>query len=109
MSEIAKGSQTSSGNEKIDNFIQEMQLVNNGYYYNTVFEWIPYNQFNEIKEIGTAYSAVWEDGPLKNSHKKYRFDSNKKYRFDSNKEIVLLCLHSNSQNSIEFVMTKVKY
>jgi len=89
-----------------------MQLISNGYD-DTVFEWIPYNQFNQIKKIGkddfiTAYSAVWKDGPLKNSYKKYKFDSNKKYRFDSNKEIVLLCLH-NSQNSIEFVMTKVKY
>ena len=80
-----------------------MQLISNGYD-DTVFEWIPYNQFNQIKKIGkddfiTAYSAVWKDGPLKSSMK---------YRFDSNKDIVLKCLH-NSQNSIEFVMSKVKF
>ena len=35
-----------------------------------IVEWIPYNQFNHIKEIGkggfaTVYSAIWKDGPLK--------------------------------------------
>ncbi|CAB5354885.1 unnamed protein product [Rhizophagus irregularis] len=30
-----------------------------------VFEWIPYGQFNDIKEIGNGVAtAVWEDGPL---------------------------------------------
>ena len=33
------------------------------------FEWIPYNQFGNIEEIGkggfaTVYSAIWKDGPL---------------------------------------------
>src|SRR5687767_291902 len=57
-----------SGNEKIDNFIQEMRLkINNSD--DIVFEWIPYNQFGNIKEIGkggfaTVYSAIWKDGPL---------------------------------------------
>src|SRR5438045_4217424 len=58
-----------SGNEKIDNFIQEMQLKIDRQS-NIVFEWIPYNQFNDIKEMGrggfaTVYSAIWKDGPLK--------------------------------------------
>jgi hypothetical protein len=57
-----------SGNEKIDEFIKEMQLkVNNPN--DMVFEWIPYNQFKNIKEINKdnfsiIYSAIWEDGPL---------------------------------------------
>ena len=39
-------------------------------YHDIVFEWIPYNQFNDIKEIGksdfiTVYSAIWRDGPLR--------------------------------------------
>ena len=37
-----------SGNEQIDDFIQGIQLMTND---DTVFEWMPYNQFNEIKEI----------------------------------------------------------
>src|SRR6266536_4818937 len=39
-----------SGNEKIDNLIQEMQLRINEPN-DIIFEWIPYNQFNSIKEI----------------------------------------------------------
>src|SRR5438552_14134779 len=57
-----------SGNEKIDNFIQEMQLKIDSLW-DIVFEWIPYNQFSDIKEIGrdgfaTIYSAIWKDGQL---------------------------------------------
>src|SRR5688572_27714641 len=57
-----------SRNEKIDELIQEMQLKINQYN-NIVFEWIPYNQFSDIKEIGRGgfakvYSAIWKDGPL---------------------------------------------
>src|SRR2546430_8380020 len=57
-----------SGNEEIDSFIQKMQLEIN-ISSDTVFEWIPYNQFNDIKEIdkdnfSTVSSAKWKDGPL---------------------------------------------
>ncbi|UZO17004.1 uncharacterized protein OCT59_008370 [Rhizophagus irregularis] len=82
-----------SGNEKIDDFIQERKL-----------EWIPYNQFNEIKEIGkngsmTAYSAIWKNGPL------YKY--NGKYTRDSNKEVALKCLH-NLQNPIDSLINEAK-
>src|SRR6185437_9948257 len=40
----------SSGNEKIDNYIQEMQLKID-HHYDTILKWIPYNQFDNIKEI----------------------------------------------------------
>src|SRR5436190_16838432 len=40
-----------SGNEKIDAFIQRMQLKIKGPR-DTIFEWIPYDQFSDIKEIG---------------------------------------------------------
>src|ERR1043165_7562229 len=57
-----------SGNEQIDDFIQERQLEFN-LYYDELFEWISYNQFDNVKEIGksdliTVYSAVWKNGPL---------------------------------------------
>ncbi|UZO17098.1 uncharacterized protein OCT59_008459 [Rhizophagus irregularis] len=93
-----------SGKETIDGFIQEMQLkVNN--HNGIIFEWIPYNQFNEIMEIGKnssiiAYSAIWKDGPL------HWNEQNKKYTRNSNREIALKCLH-NTQNLIEFVINKV--
>ncbi|CAB5308949.1 unnamed protein product [Rhizophagus irregularis] len=93
------------GNEIIDNFIQEMQLKINKYE-DTVFEWIPYNQFNEIKEIGknsyhTMYSAIWKDGPL------YYNDQYSNYTRNSNKEVALKYLH-NSGNSTDFLTNKVK-
>src|SRR5436190_4917421 len=58
-----------SGNEKIDDFIHEMQLKID-HQLDIVFEWIPYNQFSDIDEIirddfTTVHSAFWKDGPLK--------------------------------------------
>ena len=84
-----------SGNEKIDNFIQEMQLKMKNPW-DIVFEWIPYNQFSDIKEIGrggfaTVYSAIWKDGPLNHDV------VNKEYARKSNYKVALKCLH-NSQN-----------
>src|SRR3954465_12227197 len=84
-----------SGNEKIDELIQEMQLKIDSCW-DRVFEWIPHNQFSDIEEIGrggfaTVYSAIWKDGPLE-----FNRDS-KEYTRDSNYEVALKCLH-NSQN-----------
>ncbi|EXX57726.1 Mkk2p [Rhizophagus irregularis DAOM 197198w] len=84
-----------SGNEKIDSFIQKTQLKIN-YYYDIIVEWIPYDQFDNIKEIGkggfaTVYSAIWKDGPLKYDNYK------RKHNRTSNKKVALKCLH-NSQN-----------
>ncbi|CAB5367103.1 unnamed protein product [Rhizophagus irregularis] len=98
----------SSGNEKIDGFIQERQLkIDN--YNDIVLEWISYNQFNEIKETGkngliTVYSAIWKDGPL---YKKYGFYGFEDYTRDSNKEVTLKCLHS-SQESIDSLINEAK-
>ncbi|PKK58437.1 hypothetical protein RhiirC2_796297, partial [Rhizophagus irregularis] len=53
------------GNKQIDDFIQKEQLkIDNSQ--NTVFEWIPYNQFFNIKEtdIQGFITAIWKDGPL---------------------------------------------
>ena len=93
-----------SGNENIDNFIQEMQLKINDHN-DIVFEWIPYNQFNEIKEKGKnnsipVYSAIWTNGPL------YCDRENKKYARGSNRKVALICLN-NSQNLTEFLINEV--
>ncbi|POG82800.1 hypothetical protein GLOIN_2v618130 [Rhizophagus irregularis DAOM 181602=DAOM 197198] len=95
-----------SRNEKIDNFIQEMQLKFNNKN-NVVFEWIPYNQFNEIKETDkngliTLYSAIWKDGPILFDYNWYNG-----YTRVSNKKVALKCLH-NSQDSIDFLMNEAK-
>jgi hypothetical protein len=93
-----------SENEIIDNFIQEMQLSDKNHS-NVIVEWIPYNQFNEIKEIGkynsiVVYSAIWKDGPL------YYNNNNNEYTRDSNKKVTLKCL-INSQDTIEFLINEV--
>ena len=91
-----------SENKRIDNFIQEMQLKITS---DTMFEWIPYNQFDNIKEIGkngfvTIYSAIWKDGSLKYNNDK------EKYERIPNKEVALKLLH-NSQNITNTFLNEV--
>ena len=87
-----------SGNENIDNFIQKKQLEIN-YYKDIIFEWISYNQFNDIKEINnTMYSALWNDGQLK-------YDQNKKGWTRVQVKINLKLF--NSQNTIDELLNKV--
>jgi hypothetical protein len=66
---------------------------------NYIFEWIPYNQFNNIVEMGkygsnTVYSAVWKNGPLCYN------PENQEYTRNPNETIALKCL-GNSQNVTE--------
>jgi hypothetical protein len=91
-----------SGNEKIDNYIQEMQLkkLKINHPYDIMFEWVSYNQFSNIKEINnTTFSALWKDGPL-------RYDNNKQeYIRVQAKEVTLkIC---NSQSTIDEFLNKV--
>jgi hypothetical protein len=93
-----------SGNEKIDNLIQEMQSKIN-VYGDILFEWIPYDQFGDIEEVGnggfaTVYSAKWNDGPLSYN--------NKKWIRDSDKKVALKCLN-NSQNINNEFLNEVQY
>src|ERR1051325_1252685 len=54
-----------SKNKKIDDFIQRKQQ-NINCYNDVVFEWIPHNQFNNIKKMNknNVSIAVWKDGPV---------------------------------------------
>ena len=88
-----------SGSEKIDDSIKKKQIKINSPW-NKVFEWIPYDQFNDIKEIGkssfsTVYSAIWKDGPL-------NYD-NKEYARESSKKVALKYSYDNSQNVNKFL------
>jgi hypothetical protein len=93
-----------SGNKKIDDFIQEMRLkIKN--YYDIIIEWIPYNQFNNIKNIGKksffiVYSAIWRDGLLN-----YNFEE-KKYERVLNEKVTLKCIN-NLQNDIDKFLDEV--
>ena len=93
-----------SGNEKIDEFIQKMQLKIDKPNY-IIFEWIPYNQFNDINEIDKydltiIYSAKWKEGPL--CWDQY----DKKYIRALDKQVALKCLY-NSQNNINEFFNEV--
>ncbi|CAB5377781.1 unnamed protein product [Rhizophagus irregularis] len=95
-----------SGNGKIDDFIQERQM-NINKYDDMPLEWIPYNQFNEINETGkngliTVFSAIWKDSPLCKKN-----IQNKNYTRNSNKEVALKCLY-NSQESIDILINEAK-
>jgi hypothetical protein len=92
-----------SGNENIDNFIREMQLKIE-YPGDIIFEWIPYDQFNDIKEVGkggfaTIYSAIWKDNLLCWSEKGYT-------RNNSNTKVALKCLN-NSQSFTSKLLNEV--
>ncbi|CAB4439453.1 unnamed protein product [Rhizophagus irregularis] len=92
-----------SGNEKIDNLIQEMKSKINESY-DIIFDWIPYSQFCNIKEIGkggfaTVYAAIWKDGPS-------YYDSDKKR---ANKKVALKCLHNSLNITNEFLNEIKKY
>jgi hypothetical protein len=84
-----------SGNENIDNFIQEMQMKIITCR-DLVVEWIPYDRLNNIKEIGkggfaTVYSAIWIDGPLQ------YYEKRKEYIRLPNRRVALKYIH-NSYN-----------
>ncbi|CAB5390471.1 unnamed protein product [Rhizophagus irregularis] len=73
----------SSGNKEIDIFIQGMQLAID-IFDRTIIEWIPYDQFINIKEVGIdIYTAIWNNGPLEFKKKRIR---------ESNKKVTLKCL-----------------
>ncbi|RHZ78541.1 hypothetical protein Glove_162g60 [Diversispora epigaea] len=61
-----------SGDEKIDKFIQQIQLDANKY--QEIIEWIPFNRLENITYLakggfGTIYKANWLDGFIKYSDK----------------------------------------
>uniref|UniRef100_U9U0N3 Protein kinase domain-containing protein n=1 Tax=Rhizophagus irregularis (strain DAOM 181602 / DAOM 197198 / MUCL 43194) TaxID=747089 RepID=U9U0N3_RHIID len=100
--------QTNHENKKIGDLIQEMKLNINQNFGNSdkIFEWIPYDQFSNIEEIGkggfsTVYSAIWKDGLLL-----YKYSSQSWKRIP-NRKVALKCLH-NSQNSLDEFINKIK-
>ncbi|CAB4441619.1 unnamed protein product [Rhizophagus irregularis] len=98
-----------SVNKEIDNFIQEMQLkINN--HDDIVFEWIPYNQFNDIKRIGkggfaTVYSAIWKDGLLNSQNITSEFlHEVKAYSINNSGKILKIYGISQDPNTKDFIM-----
>ena len=95
-----------SGNEVVDNYIQEKQQKE-GFYdidnpNSIILEWIPYNQLNDIKEINSdLYSAIWKDGPLY-----FCFHKREYLRKSGNQKVILETLY-NSQNITNETLNEV--
>jgi hypothetical protein len=89
-----------SGNEKIDDFIQKKQLkisIN----CSVIFEWIPYDEFIDIKEIGNNLltTAIWKKGSL-------CFDNKMGWMRTSYEKVCLRYLYD-SQNITDEIINKV--
>jgi hypothetical protein len=59
-----------SGNNDIDKYIQNTQLLAHNDYLRNALEWIPYDRFYDFKHIakgklGEMYRANWIDGNIK--------------------------------------------
>ena len=72
------------------------------YFLDKIFEWIPYDQFRNIKKIGqggfaTVYSAIWKDGPL--SYNTF----SKMWLNVINTKVALKCLHDSTNTTDEFM------
>ncbi len=86
-----------SGNKIIDDLIQEKQqkIYKSN---NIIFEWIPYNQLIDIKEINSdLYSAIWKDGPLYYCHNKKEYE-----RKSGNQKVILDILYDSLNITNEF-------
>src|SRR5436190_24119423 len=105
-----------SGNNYIDNFIQETQLNAQRSFH--VLEWIPYNRLTNIKYLAkggfsTVYKAIWLDGRIT------EWDYDKKqwgrriYDIDDTDSIkgcsVVIKSLNNSSNINEEFLNEVRY
>ncbi len=90
-----------SKNEFIDKFIQETQL--NAEYVDQILEWIPYNQFANIKYLDEGgfsiiYKATWLNSPIN------KWDDNEQnWSRINNQKVVLKSLNKSSNLNNEFL------
>ena len=94
-----------SGNNDLDEFIQDFQLSAHSYYVKNALEWIPYDRFYDIKFIakdgfGKMYGANWIDGYIQ-----YWDNCNQNWkRKNSNMFVNLISLNNpNDITSEEFI------
>jgi hypothetical protein len=88
-----------SESKQLNNLIQKKQLSISDYN-DTIFEWIPYDQFIDIKELNntTTYSARWKNGPYN-----YIYDVNVYLRNLGNKVVILKYLVNLQNITNEFL------
>jgi hypothetical protein len=83
-----------SGNEAIDNYIQEEQLQYDGH--GAVFGWIPYSELIDVKEDNRLTTAI-----LKNCSLYYNKDKNKWVRVSHEKVVLRYLFNPNDTGNIE--------
>ena len=94
-----------SGNNDIDKFIQDAQLLmHNRYDIKYAIEWIPYDRFHNIKYIakggfGKVYSANWIDGCVD----EWDYENQNWRRKDQNMYVALKSLNNSKNITIEFI------
>jgi hypothetical protein len=103
-----------SGNSEIDNFIKDTVYNAKIYYYNgkyhpVILEWVPFDRFEDIKQIGEGgfakvYSAKWIDGQAKY----YKQDGSWK-KSEPEPKIVALKRLNGSQNMSADYLNEVFY
>ena len=88
-----------SGNIKVDKLIQEMHLKINSKN-DTIFEWIPYNQFDNIKEI--MFRQI--NNLITNWNKNKKIDNliqEMRLKINSKNDVVFECIPYNQFDDIE--------
>jgi hypothetical protein len=88
-----------SGNVKLDEFIQKKQLEINKYD-DLVFEWIPYDEF---LKTGKDSIAIWKNGPL------YYNVNDKKLIRNLCEKVYLKYLHDSQDVNDEFLNMVLKF
>jgi hypothetical protein len=96
-----------SGNDKIDKFIQSTQLLD--CYASKALEWIPYNRLYNIKyftksEFGKEYRANWIDGCIN-----YWDNYNKNLKRDEPNMFVILKILNNPATITSKFINNVRY
>lgn len=90
-----------TGNTSLDNFISYTQEVSPDY--ETYLEWIPFEQFINVKELkkgyfSTTFEAIWTEGPKRN------FDSsNRKWCRIGNTKVFLKLLRDSQQITEDYL------
>ncbi|GES81568.1 kinase-like domain-containing protein [Rhizophagus clarus] len=88
-----------SENEKIDNFIHKRQLQIKAYS-NVVLEWMPYSQFNQIKETdSTSKSQTYQPSSVTHEDVPKRIMSNKDEEGDLKHDLDVLTSNTTTRNT----------
>ncbi|GBB93848.1 hypothetical protein RclHR1_02240020 [Rhizophagus clarus] len=97
-----------SGNKIIDDFIQSMRpYISTNDYNAPIFEWIPYDQFNNIQQIGEkgiANLAIWKNGPLH-----YDYLGRKEWIRELDKKVCLINYYEIIVATNEFLYEIIQY